>query len=213
MFDWMKKHIGWIVIGVLILLFGVPLAIHILFKLHAPIPFFEAEWTAGDALGYYGAILSFVGTSVLGILALYQNHIIKEESDKHTKMLEQRELDMHKPAFSAESVYSNENCAKLTMKITNISQNLASCITVCEITIVSQEGEPFWQCEKTFKFDFIKAGQDVQLDLKNPGLKKAGYIFSMKLSCQDKFELDHLYQIRGRNSGSSNPSFKVTEIK
>ena len=43
---------------------------------------FVAEWDAGDALGYYGAILSFIGTVVLGALALYQNHIIKTEADK-----------------------------------------------------------------------------------------------------------------------------------
>ena len=43
---------------------------------------FVAEWDVGDALGYYGAILSFIGTVVLGALALYQNHIIKTEADK-----------------------------------------------------------------------------------------------------------------------------------
>ena len=29
---------------------------------------FVAEWDAGDALGYYGAILSFIGIVVLGAL-------------------------------------------------------------------------------------------------------------------------------------------------
>ena len=43
---------------------------------------FQAEWSAGDALGYYGAVLSFLGTVILGALALYQNHIIKEEANK-----------------------------------------------------------------------------------------------------------------------------------
>ena len=43
---------------------------------------FVAEWDAGDALGYYGAILSFIGTVVLGALALYQNRIIKTEAEK-----------------------------------------------------------------------------------------------------------------------------------
>lgn len=52
---------------------------------------FVAEWDAGDALGYYGAILSFIATVVLGALALYQNRIIKTESDKKTALAEEQE--------------------------------------------------------------------------------------------------------------------------
>ena len=42
-----------ICVVILLLLMGIP---------------FVAEWSAGDALGYYGAILSFLGTVVLGAL-------------------------------------------------------------------------------------------------------------------------------------------------
>ena len=51
---------------------------------------FVAEWDAGDALGYYGAILSFIGTVVLGALALYQNRIIKTEADKKAALAEEQ---------------------------------------------------------------------------------------------------------------------------
>ena len=47
-------------------IFGVPLIIHILFKLHPNIDFFVAEWTAGELLSYYGSILAFLGTVILG---------------------------------------------------------------------------------------------------------------------------------------------------
>lgn len=61
---------------------GILFVINILFKINATTDIFVAEWSAGDALGYYGAILSFLGTVVLVALALYQNHIIKTEADK-----------------------------------------------------------------------------------------------------------------------------------
>ena len=83
MIDWINKHkvsFGLICLAVLFLLIGVPLIINILFKIPATTTFLEAEWNASDALAYYGAILSFIGTVVLGALALYQNHIIREES-------------------------------------------------------------------------------------------------------------------------------------
>ena len=81
MFERIKKHKGLCIIIICIAAFvvviGVPFGINLLFKIQSNINIFEAEWTAGDALGYYGALLSFIGTVVLGALALYQNHIIK----------------------------------------------------------------------------------------------------------------------------------------
>jgi hypothetical protein len=39
---------------------GIPFVINILFKINATTDIFVAEWSVGDALGYYGAILSFL---------------------------------------------------------------------------------------------------------------------------------------------------------
>ena len=76
------------------MLLGIPFIINVLFKIYSPIYLFEAEWSAGDALGYYGDVLAFMGTVVLGALALYQNHIIKRLElleDQYNKL--KREVD------------------------------------------------------------------------------------------------------------------------
>ena len=94
MIDWFKKHrvlFALICVVILLLLMGVPFVINILFKINATTDILVAEWSAGDALGYYGAILSFLGTVVLGALALYQNHIIKTEADKKAALAEEQE--------------------------------------------------------------------------------------------------------------------------
>lgn len=82
MFDWIKKHKIFVFIIAITVTLGVPVIIHIVFKIDSGISFLEAEWEAGDVLAYYGSILSFIGTVVLGALALYQNKLIKEESEK-----------------------------------------------------------------------------------------------------------------------------------
>ena len=59
---------------------------------------FVAEWPAGDALDYYGEILSFVvDAAVLGALALHQNHIIKTEADEKTAHAEEQECAENMP--------------------------------------------------------------------------------------------------------------------
>lgn len=126
MFEWIKKHKIIVIISSIILIFGIPLIIHVLFKIHAGIPFLEAEWSAGEILGYYGSILSFIGTVVLGVLALYQNRLIKEESDKRALILEQREHERNMPKFTVESKGSNGNCAHLHFVMSNISDNLST---------------------------------------------------------------------------------------
>lgn len=77
MFEWIKKHKVLLIFISISSLVVVPLVIHILFKIDVENSFFSAEWTAGEFLGYYGSVLSFVGTVVLGALALYQNNLSK----------------------------------------------------------------------------------------------------------------------------------------
>ena len=57
---------------------------------------FFAEWSAGELLQYYGGVLAFAGTVILGALSLHQNEIIKQESDKRIAMQEKREHDSNK---------------------------------------------------------------------------------------------------------------------
>lgn len=106
MLDWIKSHKILFVlscIGVITMLFGIPFVINLLFKTPAVNELFQAEWDAGDALGYYGAVLSFIGTVVLGALALYQNHIIKLLIDR----------DMKKKDLCAAAGISHASMAKL----------------------------------------------------------------------------------------------------
>ena len=75
----MEKIINWIIhhkkitiILLLLMIFGPMILIHILYKIHLNCYWIESDWTSGELLGYYGNVLSFIGTIVLGYIAIMQ---------------------------------------------------------------------------------------------------------------------------------------------
>lgn len=214
MFEWIKKHKIFVVVLSFFIIFGIPFLIHVLFKIHPKNDFWVAEWTAGDLLGYYGAILAFIGTVVLGMLALYQNHIIKVESDKRAELLEQRERESNMPKFIASCRQCNGNTSNLKFSIKNISENLASDITVQNIKIVKPDNTVFWTAERTYKKDSLTSTEEMKVDLTNSSIREDGYTFLMEMTCRDKFNELHRYIIKGEHEKVDTfPKFKITEIQ
>lgn len=79
---WIKEHAletTYIAIVLFALIFIVPLIINFSFGVDKGIP---VKWETKDALLFYGSVLSFLGTVILGGLALYQNNRFKDENDK-----------------------------------------------------------------------------------------------------------------------------------
>lgn len=71
--DWIKTH-KLLVAGVIVLVFALPLvAVHFLFKWQSGIRWIEAEWLAGDVLGYIAGFEALLGTVILGLVSVYQN--------------------------------------------------------------------------------------------------------------------------------------------
>lgn len=213
MFDWLKRHKILITIISFVIIFGVPLIIHVLFKIKAPNSFLVAEWSAGDLLSYYGSILAFLGTVVLGILALYQNHIIKIEADRRTELLEQREYEKNMPKFIAAPNGCNGFTSNLRFSIRNISENLASEVEFYDIKILKPNNEIFWHTEKTYKQSAISSNEEFRIELNNPPIREDGYTFSLEMQCIDKFNAKHKYMIKGFcEKVDTFPTFKVTEL-
>ena len=212
-FDWIKKH--WIIVLLLtfVVVLGVPIGIHLLFKIHPRVSFFSAEWSAGDALNYYGSILSFIGTVVLGALALYQNRLIKTEADKRAAILEEKEHEKNMPKFVATSRSCNGNCSNLHFDIKNISENTATEIIVFDIHISSGDGRHLWTSSQPYSFASIPANSQVDVKLNNIPIQD-GSIFSMQMQCRDKYSELHQYSITGIYYIKNNfPKFTITEIK
>lgn len=214
MFDWMKKHKKLIAFIIFMIIFGVPLIIHILFKLHPNIDFFVAEWTAGELLSYYGSILAFFGTVILGALSLYQNQIIKQESDKRAELLEQREHESNMPRFRLRHVGSQGNILKMQLDIENISENIANDIVLFDVKILSNSKEVLWDKKSAIHLDTIQANDKATIYLGNPALTEDNCCFKMKMNCNDKYGDIHSYKIWAFcKTISSIPHFQIEEIK
>ena len=72
--------ISLIICGVIL----IPIIVHLFFSWEAKNDFFKAKWTAGELLEYIAAILSFLGTIILSILALYSSQKANAISQKVT---------------------------------------------------------------------------------------------------------------------------------
>lgn len=96
----MKKVLDWLLMNklktavIIFLIFVIPLFVaNILFLIPASNEFFVAKWGAGDFISYFGSFLSFIGTLLLGALALYQN-------DKLSKINSDLMQNQYKPIIT-----------------------------------------------------------------------------------------------------------------
>lgn len=63
--------------------------VHITFKIHCSAEWLQAEWKAGDALGYVGAILSAIAATLMSVATVY----IAYKSYQQSRLFQQKEED------------------------------------------------------------------------------------------------------------------------
>lgn len=94
----MRKKTICLVIGCVVFL----LAIHVLFSIPAPHRLLRANWGAGD-------VLTFVGTALLGWLAIWQNEELKASNDESQERLEKMTIDANHLTMEANKLASEAN--------------------------------------------------------------------------------------------------------
>ena len=211
----LKSHWLSVILCVLAVLFaviGVPLFINWAFSRPAWCDFFAVDWEAKEALAYYGSALGFIGTVIFSGLALWQNHVIKTESDKHTNLLERMENQKNMPILYFGASCMGGKCGQLGLYIENISDNIAMEVLISEIRILNEDGTEFWSNGKEQRIAHLEGRRD--LPLKNPCLTSIQQVFSFQLSFQDKFGELHRCNVEGKQTSKdiSFPRFFVKEI-
>ena len=185
-----KKYKRILVISAIILtitIIVIPAFINLLFKLQAPIAFFEAEWQAADALSYYGAILSFLGTSLLSLLALWQNYKLNEANEKHTTLLEQMERDLHAPHFVIEDCVALGRAYRLNFNIRNISDNIAQNFCISDFTLVDGRGISFWNSTEKICEHYLGPSMTKTFELVTPGVTELDTLLTFRITFVDIF--------------------------
>ena len=79
-------------------------------------------WNGADTLQFYGTILSFISTTMLGILALWQNYSLSKQNDNYRKMIESKDL----PIFQVRLAGFSGFMSKPSVEIINLTQNIAT---------------------------------------------------------------------------------------
>ena len=157
---------------------------------------FVAELDAGDALGYYGAILSFIGTVVLGALALYQNRIIKTEADKKAALAEEQEHAENMPRFFMHFGGASRFCGSLKFVIMIVSSNIAYNVNVYDIKI-KDGSKTIWESNDTYGAPVINPQKDISIQTKSPATNDTGeFTLLASMSCMDKYNGKHEYVLK-----------------
>lgn len=81
----MKKILGCIVLSIA-LIFFIPIAVNWLFTKPALCELMVANWNEADALGYGGDVLSYLGTVVLGAVAVFQTSKAHGQTDRANQL-------------------------------------------------------------------------------------------------------------------------------
>ena len=211
-FEKYKKLIVSIILFILLITIGGPIFIHLLFKLSAPNEFFVAEWDAGAFLGYYGTVLTFLSTTILSVLALWQNHIIQKTNDRHTNLLERMEREKNAPYFTIENIIHLGSASNIKFTLKNVSQNIAYNIELLDIAISNHKDETIWSTNQSYKKDYLDYTNNLVVQLYNPAIEKSDQYFIFQLKFTDKFNESHTYKVVGHiMEGSTTPYFEFKE--
>ncbi|PKM40978.1 MAG: hypothetical protein CVV04_00515 [Firmicutes bacterium HGW-Firmicutes-9] len=95
--DWIKKHI-WQTAMIGFSLFFLPLIlVHIAYRIPAISPWFASTWQAGELITYIAGFEAFLGTVVLGLVAIRQNDKSNELNERMLNAEEKRDLFERQP--------------------------------------------------------------------------------------------------------------------
>lgn len=192
MFEFIGKHKWlWIALSILLLVV-VPVIIWLVYyRIGQPI-------SSGDMLSYYGAVLSFIGTVFLGLLALYQNDIIQKNADEREELLKNQEIERNQPRFSISKKGSDSALTSIECEIINISENHASNITIKRATVETIDTEEIIkEIEINFSTNIIPpaCSECFTLRLGEPFIK--GQIIKCIIDCEDKYGTKRQHIVKG----------------
>ncbi|PPK80637.1 hypothetical protein BXY41_106227 [Lacrimispora xylanisolvens] len=185
-FSWIIKHLGIVTALLFVIIIGIPIIIHICFKISAPYEFLVADWDSGSVLSYYGSVLGFLGTVILSILALYQNQEIKKEADKRSELLERT---IHSPELKLSYLASyGGNYSNMQFELENISNNLADNITVGEFKVFDKSGNIIDKPNQNSLYKSHLSGKEkLTFSFINGKLDESNLKLEFIISCEDKF--------------------------
>lgn len=195
---WVKKHI----IASVILSFGIiffpVLLIHISYSIEMPCEFLMAKWSAGELLQFYGSLLSFVGTVLLGGLALWQNQQLAIKNQQFNELINNQQKQMNMPRFDVtSSMGSNGAFTNWHIYLKNVSENVANGLVVSSFTVHDKEEQLIYSREKCkISTNSLQGGEKTKIEFENTALRGDYLMVRFMLDFEDKYSESHRYEVK-----------------
>ncbi len=130
-----------VIVGITLLVCSIPFLIDKLYNIKPPHDFFLIGFSQSDILLFSGSALTFIGSSILGVLTLYQNKKAQEKTDEINKLqleLQQKNLKMAEEQYQKIKT-DNQPCPKFEVTLDGYNGNYANLSlllkNVCSITV------------------------------------------------------------------------------
>lgn len=193
MWEWITKHKKLTLLGIVLLcvffIFLVPLILNNLYYQKAPYDFLKVGYGINDILGYYSAVLTFVGTISLGGITVYQNYKSQEKTEEINRLTlelqkksmalaeqdykrkEMLEEEKNTPKFELKSQGCNGRYSNLQGYLKNISVTIVSEIKSISFDVIDSNGTTIISCTSSrSRATSLESGAESYIDFKNPEL-------------------------------------------
>ncbi|WP_321825716.1 hypothetical protein [Clostridium butyricum] len=205
--EWVKKHIIASIILSFVIIFLPVLLIHILYSIEMPCKFFMAKWSAGELLQFYGSLLSFGGTVLLGGLALWQNQQLAIKNQKFNELINNQQKQMNIPRFNiTSSMGSNGTFANWYIHLKNVSENIANGLIVSSFSVHDKERQLIYSKEKCkISNNALLSGEEAKIEFENTALHGDYLVVRFMIDFEDKYNESHRYEVKAEILNQKSP--------
>ena len=174
--------------------------------------FIHTSLGVGDALSFYGTVLTFVGTVALSALALWQNKQISLKSQEYTELVERNERQRNLPVLKISLAGRTGALMNLSFNLKNFSENIATFIEATPFIVYNESGEEVYTSHvPRLGKTMIMGGESTQISFSNDSFQEEYYSLEFEVHYNDKFSNIHSLRIIGTEINIPNNSLNIQQ--
>lgn len=188
-----------VVTAIILIVIVAPLVINVAFQANAPCALLAAQWSAGDLLVYCGGIFSGLGTLLLGALTLYQNKLLRDETEMRIQAEKAQEYATFMPTIDLRD--RNVFGDVVGLEVSNYSFTPIKDIVFSKIKGLDKEGDIKWVYDDVL-LPMLFPGElsEVQIGYFNDECfqtQKPLETIKMEMSCLNQLGFKYSFNIQG----------------
>ncbi|WP_124066262.1 hypothetical protein [Clostridium sp. E02] len=176
------------VLSVIVMFFLTIIIPVILNKIYdIPGDFLYVKYNRDNILGYYGSVLTFIGTLSLGIITVYQNYRAQKKTDEVNALVielqkksmamaeqqykrEEQNERIYIPKFELINTWNNGNYMNMHAKLKNISTNPTSVIKSVSFEVYNESKYLTESNTVKCKKNFLLSGDETEVSFNNAAI-------------------------------------------